>query len=283
LDARHCLLFRVSFGLKPDGAEAGRDAGLGGTLLFSRHLVDARRLHLRHRPWPLVRRARCRLLRAGRAGSPPPPPPLAPCAAGGGAHCALSLRSKGLRARGAGPNTGTSAGLECRVHQIASSARLRWPGFTGSGAVWIKGAAGPWSRAYHWHVCWAGVLRAPDRQQRAAASARASPGRAQSGYRPSESPWARGPFKLGGHQAGPCSVGPRARATGRARRACPSQPASGSSPRGRWGLNGRKPSSAGARLGRCGPRDRPAVDRRPGARLDRGLGVCSSTGSLQSR
>ena len=31
MDARHCLLFRVSFGLKPDGAEAGRDAGLGGT------------------------------------------------------------------------------------------------------------------------------------------------------------------------------------------------------------------------------------------------------------
>ena len=74
---------------------------------------------------------------------------------------------------------------------------------SGSPSVPFKGAAGPWSRAYHWHVCWAGVLRAPDRQQRAAASARASPGRAQSGYRPSEPPRARGPFKLGGHQAGP--------------------------------------------------------------------------------
>jgi hypothetical protein len=47
--------------------------------------------------------------------------------------------------------------------------------------------------------------------------------------------------------------------------------------------NGRKPSSAAARLGRCGPRDLPAADRRPEARLDRGLGVGSSTGSLLSR
>jgi hypothetical protein len=30
-------------------------AGSGGTPPLSRHLVDARRRHLRHRPWPLVR------------------------------------------------------------------------------------------------------------------------------------------------------------------------------------------------------------------------------------
>jgi hypothetical protein len=199
-----------------------------------------------------------------RAPTPPPPPPLAPRAAGAVPLATGRAGRVATSASSPGPLCGRGRCSLCSLSPF-------------------KGAAGPWSRAYHWHVCWAGVLRAPDRQQRAAASARASPGRAQSGYRPSESPWARGPFKLGGHQAGPCSVGPRARATGRARRACPSQPASGSSPRGRWGLNGRKPSSAGARLGRCGPRDRPAVDRRPGARLDRGLGVCSSTGSLQSR
>ncbi len=67
LDARHCLLFRVSFGLKPDSAEAGQDAGLGGTPPLSRHLVDARRRHLRHRPWPLVRPGAVPLA-PGRAG-----------------------------------------------------------------------------------------------------------------------------------------------------------------------------------------------------------------------
>jgi hypothetical protein len=164
------------------GAEAGRDAGLGGTPPLSRHLVDARRRHLRHRPRPLVRPGalltvlsllagvgRCPLAngrecllgcpsarrnagtiatvgpaRGGRgAGSGPELPRV-------DRHQYRSL-AKGLRARGAGPITGTSAGLECRVHQIASSVRLRWPGVTGgSGAVRIPllrvgpaGANGP--------------------------------------------------------------------------------------------------------------------------------------------
>jgi hypothetical protein len=45
--------------------------------------------------------------------------------AGAAAGGSPSVPFKGLRARGAGPITGTSAGLECCVHQIASSVRLR--------------------------------------------------------------------------------------------------------------------------------------------------------------
>jgi hypothetical protein len=62
------LLFRVSFGLKPDGAEAGRDAGLGGTppCLTT---PDAQ---------PVAQLGR-------RPVTSPPPPPPAPGAAGSGA------------------------------------------------------------------------------------------------------------------------------------------------------------------------------------------------------
>jgi hypothetical protein len=51
--------------------------------------------------------------------------PAARGCAGRGSPGRAQSGSKGLRARGAGPITGTSAGLECCVHQIASSVRLR--------------------------------------------------------------------------------------------------------------------------------------------------------------
>ena len=187
-------------------------AGSGGTPPLSRHLIDARRRHLRHRPWPLVRPGAVPLApgRAGLGGPgrhlrhlpwPPVRPGAVPTASGrsgpggpvntsatgpsplcgrGGAPCAPPLLAgvgrcplangrgcllgcpsarriagtrrhrcprkgqqwggaragaaaggspsvpfRGLRACGAGPITGTSAGLECCVHQIASSVRLR--------------------------------------------------------------------------------------------------------------------------------------------------------------
>jgi hypothetical protein len=214
LDARHRLLFRVSFGLFPDGAEAGRVRWV----VRDPALITPprRRAPTPPPPSPLAPRAAGRGAarsgpgRPGRAGSSPPPPPLAPYAAGrgadrlgpvrpgraghhlrhrpqppvrpGGAPCALPLPAgvgrcplayrrgcllgrpsarriagtrpsrhrcprkgqqwggaragaaaggspsapfRGLRARGAGPFTGTSAGLECCVHRIASRVRLR--------------------------------------------------------------------------------------------------------------------------------------------------------------
>ncbi len=160
----------------------------------------------------------------------------------------------------------------------------------GSPSVPFKGAAGPWSRAYHWHVCWAGVPRAPDRQQRAAALAGGHlVGRSLDTTTPSRTgPTGRFSWAAA-WQAG--VAGPRARVSRAVVpwRACGDVGALGglyrqvATARTGGDSNGRKPSSAAARLGRCGPRDRPAADRRPGARLDQGLGVCSSTGSLRSR
>jgi hypothetical protein len=186
-------------------------------------------------PGPLCGWARCRPPLAGqaRAGrSSPQPPAPAPVLLGRCSLCSLSPGRR--RALPISQWSWVSAGLPVGApdHLHASPLMSQQGAAVGRGQGWrssgwiaistVQGAAGPWSRAYHWHVCWAGVLCAPDRQQRAAASAQASPGRAQ-------------------------------------------------------------PSPAAARLGRCGPRDRPAADLRPGARLDRGLGVYSSMGSLRSR
>ncbi len=101
------------------------------------------------------------------------------------------------RASGAGPITCTCAGLECCMHQIASSVRLRRLGLHRVG-------------------------RSLDTIH---------PSRVALG--PGRSSWAR-PRRRGGRA--PRSEGPYARAAGRTRRASPSQPSSGRSPRGRWGL-----------------------------------------------
>ncbi len=137
----------------------------------------------------------------------------------------------------------------------------------GSPLALRAGVAGPWGRTCHWRVCWAGALHSPDRQQRAAASAGGPPGRAQSGYHSSESDRANGPVKLGcRRRAG--VAGPRARVS----RAVVPRLACGvvgglyrqvATARMGGDSNGRRPSSATARLGRCGPRDRPAVDGGP--------------------
>jgi hypothetical protein len=126
------------------------------------------------------------------------------CSSGVGSGAATggspSAPFKELRARGAGPITGTSAGPECWVHRIASSVRLllRW---LGSHRVGLSldtippSRLGPAGRS-----SWAAVR--PDHGQ-------------------------------------------RARAEGRSRRASPSQPASGRSPRGRWGtLKGASPAQS---------------------------------------
>ncbi len=192
---------------------------------------------------PSCGRARCRLPRAGQAragraiisatdGRPRKGRPWggvrAEAAAGGSPSESASY--VGSRVCGAGFVTGVSAGREGNALLIASSARLRWPGSTGSGAVWIPSlrvALGP---------------------------------RAVQVWRPSG----------------------RATQDARGWRVLASRPVAVTLAAG-GGSNGRKPSPTAARLGRCGPRDRPAGDRRPGARRDRGLGVGSSTGSLRSR
>ena len=63
--------------------------------------------------------------RHDRHGRPRKGRPWGGVRAGAAAGGSPSVPFKGLRARGAGPITGTSAGLECCVHQIASSVRLR--------------------------------------------------------------------------------------------------------------------------------------------------------------
>jgi hypothetical protein len=131
LDARHCLLFRVSFGLKLDGAEAGRDAGLGGTRHRQDPPRDARpRLHSFTPPPPLLRTA----LTAHSLSESPRP------AAGSGPELPrVDRHQRRLRGRGSvGPDLSLARLLGGRlVLLIASSARLRWPGFTGSGAARI--------------------------------------------------------------------------------------------------------------------------------------------------
>jgi hypothetical protein len=159
-------------------------------------------------PGPSCGRARCRSLRAGQdwagrvATSATSPGPLCGCG-----RCSLCSLSPGWRralpiSQWSWVSAGLPIGAPDRRHASPlmspqGAAVGRGPGWRCSGWIAIstvQGAAGPWSRAYHWHVCWAGVLRAPDRQQRAAASAWASPGRAQSGYRPSESPCIWNPY-----------------------------------------------------------------------------------------
>jgi hypothetical protein len=157
----------------------------------------------------------------------------------GGAHCALSPGRR--RALPISQWSWVSAGLPVGAPDRRHASPLMSPqgAAVGRGPGWrdrgwiaistVQGAAGLWSRAYHWHV--ALVPGPPDAH----------------GGRVLVSRPVAGPLAAGGDS------------------------------------NGRKPSSAAARLGRCGPRDRPVADRRPGARLDRGLGVGSSTGSLRSR
>ena len=169
MDARHRLLFRVSFGLKLDGAEAGRDAGLGGTRHRQDPLRYARpRLHSFTPPPPLRRTALSALTLSesptGGVGRYPYAggygcllgclwarriagtiATVGPARGGSGAGSGPELprvdrHQRRLRGRGSvGPVLTLARLLGGRlVLLIASWARLRWPGFTGSGAARIR-------------------------------------------------------------------------------------------------------------------------------------------------
>jgi hypothetical protein len=181
LDARHCLLFRVSFGLKLDGAEAGRDAGLGGIRHRQNPPRDARpHLHPLTPPSSPWRTALTALTL-----SESPSGGVGHCSHAGGYGCLLGRprprriagtiatvgSARGGRGAGSGPELlrmdrhqrrlrgRGSVGPDLSLARllggrplllIASSARLRWPGVTGSGAARIPPLrVGPGQRAGH--------------------------------------------------------------------------------------------------------------------------------------
>jgi hypothetical protein len=244
-------------------------------------LAGSRRCHLRHRPRP-PRVAGRGATTAGpaRGGSGWRGP-------GRSGHGWIATSTARGGCGSVGPDLSLARLLGGRlVLLIASSARLRWPGFTGSGAVCARGSrvrgAGPVTGVSAGLEC---------RVHQIASSARLRwPGDTGSGA-----------VRIPLLRVGPCQRAGQVGLPPASRRSGTSRP--GQSGRraeaGVWGCGGAIPAGghrsdgrglywAQAQLSRSTTRTLRAKGPagggwRPGARLDRGLGVGSSTGSLQSR